>query len=106
MRRVDFPVESSSRFRCAPIMGLVFAPVEWSNDMYTGYEMAILGVYFTLVVGAQLRTKEWDLCCVNSHQRVVFLEDCSETSRHHYRDLRERARIAKNLVTVNGGIQT
>ncbi len=78
--------------------GVVFAPVEWSNDIYTGYDMTVLGVSFTLVVGVQPGARDWDLCCVNSKHRVLFLENCSETSRDHYRDLRERARIARNLV--------
>jgi hypothetical protein len=78
--------------------GMVFAPVEWTNDLYTGYELTVLGVRFTMVVGVPPGAKDWGLCCVNSKNRVIFLEDCSDTSRDHYRDLRERARVAKNLV--------
>lgn len=77
--------------------GMVFAPVEWSNDLHTGYEMTVLGVCFTVVVSVQPGAKEWDLCCFNSKHKVIFLEDCSESSRDHYRDLRDRARIARNL---------
>jgi len=62
------------------------------HDMYTGYELTVLGVHFTLVVGVQAGASEWNLCCVNSKQRVTFLEDCSELSRHHYHDLRREAR--------------
>ena len=76
---------------------MVFAPVEWSNDLYTGYEMTVLGVSFTLVVGVKPAAKDWGLCCVNSKENVIFLEDCSEASRDHYRDLRTKARIARNL---------
>lgn len=78
--------------------GSVFPPVEWSNDVYTGYEMTVLGIRFTMVVGVQPGAKEWDLCCVNSKDRLIFLEDCEETSRDHYLDLRKNARIAQNLV--------
>ncbi len=78
--------------------GSVFPPVEWSNDVYTGYEMTVLGIRFTMVVGVQPGAKEWDLCCVNSKDRLIFVEDCAEASRDHYLDLRENARIAENLV--------
>ena len=84
---------------CSDLMsqGTVFPPLEWSNDLYTGYEMTVLGVRFTLVVGVRPGAKEWDLCCVNSKDKLVFLKDCSETSREHYLDLRGKARTARNL---------
>ncbi len=31
--------------------GMVFAPVEWTNDLYTGYDMTVLGVCFTMIPG-------------------------------------------------------
>jgi hypothetical protein len=77
--------------------GMVFAPVEWTNDLYTGYDMTVLGVCFTMIAGVPPGAKDWDLCCVNSKHRVIFAEDCSKTSREHYRDLRDRARVARSL---------
>lgn len=77
--------------------GMVFAPVEWTNDLYTGYDMTVLGVSFTMIVGVPQGAKDWDLCCINSKDRVIFAEDCSTTSREHYQDLRGGARIARSL---------
>jgi hypothetical protein len=77
--------------------GMVFAPVQWKNNIYTGYDLTVLGVCFTMVVAVPPGAKDWDLCCVNSKDRVIFAEDCSTTSREHYRDLRGRARVARNL---------
>lgn len=77
--------------------GMVFAPVEWTNDLYTGYDMTVLGVSFTMVVGVEPGAKNWDLCCVNSRDRLIFAEDCSTASREHYQDLRGGARIARSL---------
>lgn len=75
----------------------VFPPTEWSNTMYTGYDMTIFGICFTMVVGVRPGAKDWDLCCVNSKNKVIFLSDCEGTSRAHYRELREIAKIAPNL---------
>jgi hypothetical protein len=77
--------------------GMVFAPVEWTNDLYTGYEMTVLGVSFTMIVGVPHGVKDWDLCCINSRDRVIFAEDCSTRSWEHYQDLRSGARIARSL---------
>jgi len=77
--------------------GVVFPPHEWTNEIYTGYEMTLLGVCFTMVVDVKPGAIDWELCCVNSSDRIIFFEDCSETSRNHYQDLRKNARIAKNL---------
>jgi hypothetical protein len=77
--------------------GSFFAPVKWTNDLYTGYDMTVLGVAFTMVVGVEPGAKNWDLCCVNSRDRRIFAEDCSATSREHRKDLRRAARIARNV---------
>jgi hypothetical protein len=77
--------------------GMVFAPVEWTNDLYTGYDMTVLGVCFTMIAGVPPGAKDWDLCCVTSKHRIIFAEDCSKTSREHYGDLRDRARVARSL---------
>jgi hypothetical protein len=78
----------------AQSQGFVFAPVQWTNDLYRGYETFLLGVNFTLVVGVPPGAKDWNLCATKTND--VFLEDCSETTRGHYRDLRRNARLAFN----------
>jgi hypothetical protein len=99
-RETGFPASVVLKFTVctdAESQGMFFAPVEWTNDFYSGYDMTVLGVSFTMVVGVEPGAKNWDLCCVNSRDRLIFAEDCSKTSREHYRDLRDRARVARNL---------
>ena len=67
--------------------------------MYTGYEMTVFGIRFTLIVGVKAGAPEWNLCCVNSKDKAIFLQDCGETSSMLYRDLKSKARIADNLKT-------
>ncbi|MGB7583448.1 MAG: hypothetical protein WBM11_01290 [Terriglobales bacterium] len=75
----------------------VFAPTTWSNDMYTGYEMNVFGICFTMVVGVQLGARDFDLCCVNSKNKVIFLADRESTAAPLYRELRANAKIGRNL---------
>jgi hypothetical protein len=47
--------------------GIVIPPREWSNEIYTGYDMVVLGLYFELVVGVPRTNRTPSAANTRSH---------------------------------------
>lgn len=78
--------------------GMFFSPAGWVDGPNAGYEMTTFGVRYTMVPRFEASAQNfWNSCCVNSKDKVIFLEDGSATTYRHYDALRKEAWIAKNL---------
>jgi len=75
----------------------VLAPLNWENQVYVGCSMVVFGIHFDLVCGVPPGVPDWQLCCVNSVDHVIFRHTCENTTRMLLDDLKRKARIAANL---------
>lgn len=83
--------------------GMFFSPVGWVDGPNAGYEMTTFGVRYTMVPRVEGNAQNfWNSCCVNTKNKVLFLEDGSATTYRHYDGLRRAARMAKNLTARAG----
>jgi hypothetical protein len=75
----------------------VLAPVNWDNQAYVGCLMVVFGIHFDLVCGVPHGSRDWNLCCVNSPDRVIFRHTFEDTTRELLDDMKGHAKIAANV---------
>jgi hypothetical protein len=57
--------------------GIVFSPSKISGVDHTAFSILVRGIRFVIITDDKKASKPAHLCCVQSHQRVLFAKDCS-----------------------------
>jgi hypothetical protein len=77
--------------------GLFFVPTLTKGSAFTTYSVLVRGVYFRILVDLPGRFPIHHVCCVHSPERVIWVNDCFEKTKHSFKALNAMAKVAENL---------
>ncbi|HLJ89851.1 MAG TPA: hypothetical protein VKZ53_23790 [Candidatus Angelobacter sp.] len=82
--------------------GWIFLPTkavgrDYSTSGVTMYGVLVRGILFHVIVNAPGRFPLRDICCVRSEDKVLWVRDCAEETKHSFMSLKAKARVAENL---------
>jgi hypothetical protein len=77
--------------------GMVFAPTLVKESRNRMFSILVRGIWFHIITDKSAPAETKKLCCVQSEEKVLHLEDCSSRFLHAGRHIQKTARVAPNL---------